>query len=85
MSVRILILIGTGEGLQIADELTRQTNYEVFIFLDKRSRIKTNFNIAGEISSLKKEDFLPIFCGETELNLLLMQAIHSINTQQKFV
>ena len=61
MSVRILILIGTGEGLQIADELARQTNYEVFIFLDKRSRIKTNFNISGKISSLKKEDFLLSF------------------------
>ena len=61
MSVRILILIGTGEGLQIADELTRLTKYEVFVFLDKRSRIKTNFNIAGEISSLKKEAFLLSF------------------------
>jgi precorrin-6x reductase len=51
VSVRILILIGTVEGLQIADELTRQTNYEVFIFLDKWSQIKTSFNIAGEISA----------------------------------
>jgi len=61
VSVRILILIGTGEGLQIAAELARQTNYEVFIFLEKRFRIKTNFNISGKISSLKKEDFLLSF------------------------
>ena len=85
MSVRILILIGTGEGLQIADELTRLTKYEVYVFLDKRSRIKTNFNIVDEISSLKKKIFYLGFCGETELNLLLTRAIHSTNTQQKFV
>jgi precorrin-6A/cobalt-precorrin-6A reductase len=71
VSVRILILIGTVEGLQIADELTRQTNYEVFIFLDKRSRIKTSFNIAGEISALKKEDFLPSFLRRNRIESII--------------
>ena len=71
MSVRILILIGTGEGLQIADELTRLTKYEVFVFLDKRSRIKTNFNIVDEISSLKKEDFLLRFLRRNRIESII--------------
>ena len=71
MSVRILILIGIGDGLQIADELTRHTNCQVFIFLDKRSRLKTNFNIAGEVSSLKKEDFLLRFLRKNRIEAIV--------------
>ena len=55
MSVNILILVGTGDGLQLAKELGLRTEFNVHTFVDKRSRLRSNLKVAGEISSLRNE------------------------------
>ena len=52
MSLNILILVGTGDGLQLAKKLGLRAEFNVHIFVDERSRIRLNLKVAGEISSL---------------------------------
>ena len=52
MSVNILILVGTGDGLELAKELGLRAEFNVHIFVDKRSRLRSNLKVAREISSL---------------------------------
>ena len=53
MSVNILILVGTGDGLQLATELGLRAEFNIHIFVDKRSRIRSSLKVAREISSLR--------------------------------
>ena len=61
MSVNILILVGTGDGLQLAKELVCRAEFKVHIFVDKRSRIRSSLKVAREISSLRNEEFFHRF------------------------
>ena len=71
MSVNILILVGTGDGLQLAKELCLRTEFNVHIFVDKRSRIHSNLKVAGEISSLRNEEFFHHFLIENGIEALI--------------
>ena len=46
MSVNILILVGTGDGLELANELGLRAEFNVHIFVDKRSRLRSNLKVA---------------------------------------
>ena len=71
MSVNILILVGTGAGLQLATELSLPAEFNVHIFVDKRSRLRSNLNVAGEISSLRNEEFFLRFLIENGIEALI--------------
>ena len=71
MSVNILILIGTGDGLQLAKELGLRAEFNVHIFVDKRSRFRSNLKVAGEISSLRNEEFFLRFLIENGIEALI--------------
>lgn len=71
MSVNILILVGTGDGLQLATELGLRAEFNVHIFVDKRSRLRANLKVAGEISSLKNEEFFHRFLIENGIEALI--------------
>ena len=71
MSANILILIGTGDGLQLAKELGLRAEFNVHIFVDKRSRLRSNLNVAGEISSLRNEEFFYRFLIENGIDTLI--------------
>ena len=71
MSVNILILIGTGDGLQLAKELGLLAEFNVHIFVDNRSRIRSNLKVAGEISSLRNEEFFHRFLIENGIEALI--------------
>ena len=71
MSVNILILIGTGDGLQLAKELGLRAEFNVHIFVDKRSRFRSNLKVVGEISSLRNEEFFLGFLIENGIEALI--------------
>ena len=71
MSLNILILVGTGDGLQLAKKLGLRAEFNVHIFVDKRSRIRSNLKFAGEISSLKNEEFFFRFLIENGIEALI--------------
>ena len=71
MSVNILILIGTGDGLQLARELGLRAEFNVHIFVDKRSRFRSNLKVVGEISSLRNEEFFLRFLIENGIEALI--------------
>ena len=59
--------------------------FNVYIFLDKRSRLRSNSKVAGEISSLRNEEFFHRFLIENGIELLLMLAIHLTKKVLNFV
>ena len=71
MSANILILIGTGDGLQLAKELGLRAEFNVHIFVDKRSRLRSNLKVVGEISSLRNEEFFHRFLIENGIEALI--------------
>ena len=71
MSLNILILVGTGDGLQLAKKLGLRAEFNVHIFVDERSRIRLNLKVAGEISSLKNEEFFLRFLIENGIEALI--------------
>jgi len=71
MSVNILILVGTGDGLELAKELGLRAEFNVHIFVDKRSRIRSNLKVAGEISSLRNEEFFNRFLIKNGIEVLI--------------
>ena len=71
MSLNILILVGTGDGLQLAKKLGLRAEFNVHIFVDERSRIRSNLKVAGEISSLKNEEFFFRFLIENGIEALI--------------
>ena len=71
MTVNILILVGTGDSLKVADELCLHAEFKVYIFLDKRSRLRSNSKVAGEISSLRNEEFFHRFLIENGIEALI--------------
>ena len=70
MSVNILILVGTGDGLQLAKELGCRAEFKVHIFVDKRSCIRSSLKVAREISSLRNEEFFHRFLAENGIEAL---------------
>ena len=71
MSVNILILVGTGDGLELAKELGLRAEFNVHIFLDKRSRLRSTLKVAGEISSLRNEELFHRFLIENGIEALI--------------
>ena len=73
MSVNILILVGTGDGLQLAKELAlrAESKFNVYIFLDKRFRISSDLKVAGQISSLRNKEFFHRFLIENGIEALI--------------
>ena len=71
MRVNILILVGTGDSLKVANELCLHAEFKVYIFLDKRSRLRSNSKVAGEISSLRNEEFFHRFLIENGIEALI--------------
>ena len=71
MSVNILILVGTVYGLQLAKELGLRAEFNIYIFLDNRSRLRSNLKVAGEISTLRNEDFFHRFLIENGIKSLI--------------
>ncbi len=71
MSINILILVGTGDSLKVANELCLRAEFKVYIFLDKRSRFRSNSKVAGEISSLRNEEFFHRFLIENGIKFLI--------------
>ena len=71
MSVNILILVGTGDGLQLAKELGCRAEFKVHIFVDKRSCIRSSLKVAREISSLRNEEFFHRFLAENGIEALI--------------
>ena len=71
MSANILILIGTGDGLQLVKELGLRAEFNVHIFVDKRSRLRSNLKVEGEISSLRNEEFFHRFLIENGIEALI--------------
>ena len=71
MSVNILILVGTGDGLQLAKELGLHAEFNICIFVDNRSRLRSNLKVAGEISTLRNEDFFHRFLIENGIESLI--------------
>ena len=71
MSVNILILVGTGDGLQLAKELGLRAEFNVCIFVDKRFRFRSNLKVAGELSALKNEEFFYRFLIENGIEALI--------------
>ena len=71
MSVNILILVGTGDGLQLAKELGLHAEFNIYIFVDNRSRLRSNLKVAGEISSLRNEEFFHRFLIENGIEALI--------------
>ena len=71
MSVNILILVGTRDGLQLATELGLCAEYKVYIFVDKRSRLRSHSKVAGEISSLRNKEFFRRFLIENGIEALI--------------
>ena len=71
MSLNILILVGTGDGLQLAKELGCRADFKVHIFVDKRSRIRSSLKVAREISSLRNEEFFLRFLIENGIEALI--------------
>ena len=71
MSVNILILVGTGDGLQLAKELGLHAEFNIYIFVDNRSRLRSDLKVAGEISTLRNEDFFHRFLIENGIESLI--------------
>ena len=71
MSVNILILVGTGDGLQLAKELCLHAEFNIYIFVNNRSRLRSNLKVAGEISTLRNEDFFHRFLIENGIESLI--------------
>ena len=71
MSVNILILVGTGDGLELSKKLGLKTEFSVYIFVDNRSRLHPNLRVAGEISALKNEDFFHRFLIKNGIEYLI--------------
>ena len=71
MSVNILILVGTGDSLKVANELGLRSEFNVYIFLDKRYRLRSNSKVAGEISALRNEEFFHRFLIENGIEALI--------------
>ena len=71
MSVNILILVGTGDGLQLAKELCLHAEFNIYIFVNNRSRLRSNLKVAGEISSLRNEEFFHRFLIENGIESLI--------------
>ena len=71
MSVNILILVGTGDGLQLAKELGLHAEFNIYIFVDNRSRLRSDLKVAGEISTLRNEDFFHRFLIENGIEYLI--------------
>ena len=71
MNANILILVGTGDSLNLANELCLRAEFKVYIFLDKRSRLRTNSKVAGEISSLRNEEFFHRFLIDNGIKVLI--------------
>ena len=71
MSVNILILVGTGDGLQLAKELGLHPEFNIYIFVDNRSRLRSNLKVGGEISTLRNEDFFHRFLIENGIEALI--------------
>ena len=71
MSVNILILVGTGDGLQLAKELGLNAEFNIYIFVDNRSRLRSDLKVAGEISTLRNEDFFHRFLIENGIESVI--------------
>ena len=71
MSVNILILVGTGDGLQLAKELCLHAEFNIYIFVNNRSRLRSNLKVAGEISTLRDEDFFHRFLIDNGIESLI--------------
>ena len=71
MNANILILVGTGDSLNLANELCLRAEFKVYIFLDKRSRLRTNSKVAGEIPSLRNEEFFHRFLIDNGIKVLI--------------
>ena len=70
MSVNILILVGTGDGLQLAKELGLNPEFNIYIFVDNRSRLRSNLKVGGEISALRNKVFFHRFLIEKGIEAL---------------